>query len=298
MTDRCSETGELCGDLPLSAKERRTYLAQGLRHIARSLAERHAVHAFRADRSSQEVRSKIREGASPLRVYTCALAERIVPEYAATSGALCDLGCGGGEHRRFFRPAGTGRPWYVGVDVHPHAQWAMSAGDPGPMPCRFSQMSAQRLGFLSGSLGFTFSSSALEHVPDVSLAAREMARAMRSDAYGLHIVPGVWALFLYWFHGYRRFSPGGLASLFQEAGLEVVRVWALGGLASFLLHGVWISWLEQGVGSTRWLRLHVGGRMRAGTMRNIYAWLLGLSLQLDRWIPVLPAGYGVLVRKP
>lgn len=158
----------------------------------------------------------------------------------------------------------------------------------------FVQMTAEDLGFASDSLAFTFSSSALEHVPDIQRVTRELARAMRPGAYGLHIVPGVWSLILYLFHGYRRFSAGGLADLFQRAGLHVERVWSLGGIPSFLLHAFWITGVET-ILVHRVLHLNIN--LRKGRALRCYSWLLALALRLDRILPFAPIGYAVLVRK-
>jgi SAM-dependent methyltransferase len=277
---------ELCGDLPLSRRERWRYLSHGLRQLASSLRSGVSAEPFTCDARQPEVRSKIAEGASPLRVYTCALAGHVASSLPGAEGPICDVGCGPGEHSRFF--AGLdGQHFYVGIDRTHNPQW-VSGGEPGPLAKRFVQTSVTQLGVASGSLAFVFSSSMLEHVDDVHRAVRELAAAMRPGSHGLHIVPSVWALFLYLFHGYRRFSTRDLARLFLGADLDLVRLWSLGGVASFLLHAVWITGLE------RW----VGSQMRRGGLLRIYASLLRAALVCDRWMPWLPVGYAVIVRKP
>lgn len=208
-------------------------------------------------------------------------------KHVCTDGPICDVGCGSGGHFRFFGNCDT-RHFYLGLDISFHPSWRSQRAPGNRIPCRFTRMSAVDLGIASDRLAFVFSSSALEHILNIQQAIREMARAMRPGAYGLHIVPGVWSLFLYTFHGYRRFSPQGLADLFQQAGLNVTHIWSLGGLPSFVLHGVWITLM------CSVFRLD----MRRRKALYFYSWLLGIVLRLDRWVPFASAGYGVLVQKP
>lgn len=286
---------EICGDIPLSGTSRLRYVINGFSQIVRSFGSRYPVQPVRLDLNSEEVRSKTREGASPLRVYTCAVAERLVVQYLAKDGPICDIGCGGGGQSRFFEKWGA-RHFYLGVDIASHPRWYAVRSPGNHIPCRFAQMSAVDLGLRRGTVAFTFSSSALEHVPNIHQATCEIARVMQRGAYGLHIVPGVWSLFLYVFHGYRRFWPKMLAEVFEQAGLEIVQMWSLGGAASFLLHGVWITCLETFL-MPKLLR-RAAGYMRNGSALQLYSRLLKLALRLDSVLPFVPASYGVLVRKP
>jgi len=285
---------EICGDVPLSRPDRWLYLVNGLRQIAQSLKRRFPAELVHVDFSCAEIQSKIREGASPLRVYTSAIVGQVVPEYIGVEGPVCDIGCGGGGHLRFFENYG-GRHFYLGLDITFNPGWHSARIRRCKIPCRFAQMSAVDLGLGSNSIAFTFSSSALEHIPNVQQAVCEIARTMRPGGYGLHIVPGVWSLFLYVYHGYRRFHPQELGDLFQGAGLEIQQIWSIGGLPSFILHSMWITWLE-----TRLVQklLRHGERMRQGKALRIYSYLLYSSLRFDWLLPFLPIGYAVLVRKP
>jgi SAM-dependent methyltransferase len=234
---------------------------------------------------------KIKEGASPLRVYTHAVATQALADTLIMPGPVCDLGCGSGGQSRLFETAGRDF-LYVGVDIARHAYWASQMRSATSR--RFIQMTAEDLGLASDSLAFTFSSSALEHVPNIQRTIGELARVMRPGAYGLHIVPGVWSLILYLFHGYRRFSAGGLVDLFERAGLQVERVWSLGGIPSFLLHALWITGVEI-ILVQRVLRSNI--QIRKGRALRFYSWLLTWALRLDPFLPFAPAGYAVLIRK-
>ena len=285
---------EICGDIPLSGRDRWRYLAYGLRQIAQSIGRWPPVRSMHLDIASDEVRSLIKGGESPFRVYTCALAEQVVAAHVSMAGPICDVGCASGNNFRFFKKCGVGHI-YLGLDVKLSPWWRSKHIQGSDISCEFAQMSAVDLGLTSNSLAFTFSSSALEHIPNIRQAIGEMARAMRPGAYGLHVVPGVWSLFLYLFHGYRRFSPQGLADLFQEAGLEVRQIWSLGGLPSFVLHAVWITMLETVLVPKLFQN---GARMRQDKALRLYSLFLKVALHLDAVFPFMPAGYGVLVQKP
>ena len=300
---------EICGDVQLGTGERRAYLSLGVEEIRRSLADVRPSEVFTPSLDSAEVRHNIAEGASPLRIYTCALADEIGRmEAAREPGTILDLGCGSGAQARFFDPApGTA---YVGVDILKSRDWtAPQKEGPGVVAKTFVEASAEHLPLHPDSLSFTYSSHCLEHVQDVKAAVRNLLATTKPGALGLHIAPGVWSLPLYTLHGYRRFSPASLADLFEEAGFEVVKVWSLGGLATFFLHAFWITWLETGLlydwlpvpGVPRVLRrgLHWYGRhMRTGPVLRVYSFLLARALELDRLIPGAPVGVGVLVRRP
>ncbi len=285
---------EICGDNRLSWKGRWRYLLHGLHEIIQSVGQHFPIKSLHLDFSSDEVRSLIRGGASPLRVYTYNLVEKVAAAHVLIDGPICDIGCASGSHFRFFSVCAR-RNIYLGVDVKFNDSWTSERVKGSIIPCRFAQMSAVNLGVATESLAFTFSSSALEHIPNIQQVVCEMARAMRPGAFGLHIVPGVWSLFLYRFHGYRRFFPKGLADLFNESGLKVQQIWALGGLPSFFLHGIWITVLET-ILMPRVFRWR--GQMRQGRALRIYSKLLDLALRLDPVLPFVPAGYGVLVQKP
>lgn len=282
---------EICGDVPLSLAKQGRYLAHGFCEIVQSVGQRIPVDPASLDLVREDIQAKMSEGASPLRVYTYAVATQVLADVLVVPGPVCDLGCGSGGQRRLFEIAGRDS-FYVGVDISRHAAWTSQMSS--AHSCQFVQMAAEDLGLASDSLAFTFSSSALEHVPDIHRTSRELARTMRPGAQGLHIVPGVWSLMLYLFHGYRRFSAGGLVDLFQRAGLQVEHVWSLGGIPSFLLHALWITGVET-ILVQRVLHLKI--QLRKGRPLRFYRWLLAWALRLDPFLPFAPAGYAVLVRK-
>lgn len=286
----------LSGDRPLTGAERRRYLREGLRTLS---GRGRAVHTrgFALSTHGREAREKIREGASPWRTYSSGVLEQLLPAAEGPAGAACDIGCGPGAHTRFFGEPSS----YVGIDIVQQLAWRRTEH------AQFVVCAGEALALRASSVRLTFSSSTLEHVSDPSAVFRECARVTKAGGSGIHIVPGEWSLFLYMFHGSRRFTPQSLDTLARDAGLEIAALWSLGGLASFILHLVWITWLETGA-VYGWLAFahlrsgarvpHLGSRMRTGLGLRIYRPLLRAALAVDRFVPVLPAGYVVVLRRP
>jgi len=284
---------EICGDVPLSRSDQWRYFMLGLCQIGQAMGKCVSVKQVRLDFKNDDTRFKIKEGASPLRVYTDSLMRQVVRTCLLGEGPICDIGCGNGGHSRLFKDLGETH-CYLGLDIRENVGQSFS-GRPGMVRCWFVRMSAGELGLASESAAFVFSSCVLEHIDHVDHAVGEIARAMRQESYGLHVVPSVWSLFLYLFHGYRRFAPNGLLELFQQANLLVEEIWALGGLPSSLFHCMWITLFETIVFGKI---LRFTGGMRTGKLLRLYSWLLSLSLRADALIPFAPAGYAVVIRKP
>lgn len=170
---------EICGDVPLSGVKQWCYLVHGLCEIAQSIGQRVPVDPVSLDVVREDMQVKIEEGASPLRIYTHAVATQVLADTLIMPGPVCDLGCGSGGQSRLFEIAGRDS-FYVGVDIARHACWVSQASSAHSR--RFIQMTAEDLGLASDSLAFTFSSSALEHVPNIQRTIGELARAMRPGA--------------------------------------------------------------------------------------------------------------------
>lgn len=289
-------TDELCGDVRLSAAERRRYLLNALRELRAAWGMGAPATSWRLRTDRADVRRKIAEGGSPWRVYSSAVLEQILPGLAPAGGLVCELGCGGGSHARFLDPGVT----YVGIDIVRSPSWS----DPR-LPRRwFVQTSASLLGVGDQVADVVISLSTMEHVDDVRATARESARILREGSHALHIVPGVWSAFLYGPHGYRRFAPHDVRR-FADEGFDVVRVWSLGGLGSFALHLIWIAGIETGR-LLDWplglcglpLRTRgLGPRVRRHVPLRLYRQLLRWALFLDRALPIMPAGYAFLLRR-
>ncbi len=297
---------EINGDAPLSTRERWKYLASGIRDILQGHGATRGASVWDVDLGNPAVRSECELGASPFRSYTTSILDALVPRLSGT-GPVCDIGCGrAGQARHVQR---SGDTWYLGVDIARQQDWSRPRSDASLGQRRFVVGSATELPLRNDSVAGTLSSSSFEHFPDASKAAHEVERVMRPGAFGLHIVPGVWSLPLYMFHGYRRYSAESLADAFRGAGLEVVDLWQLGGAWSFVLHLVWITCLESGAifdwiaigrlpGLLRRVVRPIGPRARQGRAKSAYVALLFKALEWDRQAPFVPVAYAVMVRKP
>ena len=104
---------------------------------------------------------------------------------------------------------------------------------------------------------------------------------MRQPLLEVHVLPSGASLATYLWHGYRQYTPVMLAERFGDD-IEIVR---LGGLGSYLLHGLFITGPE--------MLLH---RSLRKAMPRIYLALLRTALRIDRVIPVCPNAYAVIRR--
>lgn len=266
----------ICGDVPLRRGEWLRYIAAGLADLWRGIRQPTRTRSWRIDLSSAEACVKIREGASPWRTYTSAfLAEACAS--LPDGGLVVDLGCGRAAQARFFNAVPKAR--YVGIDILEATTWRTAGGQ--GVRSSFVLTSAERIGIRDAVADMVISSSTLEHVHDHRAAIREASRVTRAGGCGIHLVPGIWSLLLFGPHGYRRFSAADVLREFNGERESVVDVWALGGLASFSLHAIAIAALRD--------------RGRGGPVTHAYRAALRVALVLDRWLPIVPAGYAVVI---
>ncbi|GEM_PF-6490350 len=296
---------EISGDVSLSRPDSLRYLLYGLRQIVQAFSERRKATPYRLSSSSGSVEAEYEAGASPIRTYTAAFIQEMAAKRCAQQ-IVCDIGCGAGGQARFFETAGASL--YFGIDPLARDSWLLARQRMQP-PRRFGRMVVEQLALREHSIGVTYSSSSLEHIPGIHAAIQEIGRVTAPGGYGIHIVPSVWALFLYPFHGFRRFSSAGLARLFESAGLEVIELWGLGGLPSFLLHTVVITWLETG-SMYLWLTVPLVPRVlrrlfrmphirtRGSKATRLYSALLRAAVKADCRVSWPPSAYAIVVSKP
>ncbi len=302
---------EICGDRPLYFRERLQYLSWGLSQLFRQGRPENAPRFLRLYPVPEGIKATPEGGATPFRVYTDALLKQEIEALCPQRAQIVDIGCGNGNYKVVFERAQiSGEYFGLDIEVSPNWQALRAQTESAALKCNFARLPAEELGQLQRRFSFSMSSSALEHIRNDEKAVRELFEVMEPGAYGLHVVPSSWALFLYLYHGYRRYSPKSLARLFQQqAGFRVVRLYRLGGLFSFLFHLIWITWLETGsiydwllIGRVaRFLknRLTLGGRMRSDQrFLSVYSKILRLCLRLDPVIPICEAGLGIVVQKP
>ena len=298
-----AEVSAFNGDHPLTVAERRAYFRHGWHEILEAVE-------WPGTEQAQASSTLPRDHRSPFRVYSDTILLRTLASLASAPREVIDVGCGSGQYARAFKDgAGT----YHGVDIVSSPDWQSveALADQWPRAVRFHEAPAERLADLAIRADFSFSCSALKHVDDPEAVARGLAASSVPGAYGLHVTPAPWSLLLYGPHGWRRFSSARLHSLFTDAGFDVLRIYRLGGVPTLVLHFLWITGIESGrlidfaVGShLPWSVCRALARVRyqgarTGTIAGaLYTRLLRVALRLDRYLPRLPVGYAVLVRRP
>lgn len=306
---------EVCGDVPLIPAQRARYVRAGLEEIFRSLKDRPRARPYVCRRIVAASHAEIESAASPLRVYTNQCLRQYIPRYCPAEAEVVDIGCGNGQHVRLFDRAGI-KGTYIGIDLQAGSGWDDLRDEPGAtMKREFVIARAEDLSLDHRRADFSLSSSALEHIENDRDAVKALFAQTVLGGYGIHIVPAAWSLFLYGYHGWRKYSSSRLRGMFEDAGFEVADLLSLGGLPSYLLHLVWISILETGMATTIVFDLATRGGRREG-LRNrllrfvfpafrtslrpkkIYVFLLGLVLRLDRFLPWPAHGYVIIVRRP
>lgn len=291
----------LNGDGPLTPAERRAYFRNGWREIREDVEWRGTVQATGIVASS--------DARSPFRVYSDTVLQQTLAELEPPPRDVVDIGCGSGSYARGFK---DGEGTYHGVDVVAQAAWRAIEDEARGWrrAVTFHHMPAEALDTLPVRADFSFSCSALEHVDDPDAVARGIGGCTAPGGYGLHVTPAPWSLLLYGPHGWRRFSSSRLRAMFADAGFDVVRIQRLGGVPSLLLHFIWITGIESG----RALDFATGSHLpsivsrvlahvryqgaRTGRVAGaVYTRLLRLAVRLDPFLPRMPVGYAVLVRR-
>ncbi|HKQ48333.1 MAG TPA: class I SAM-dependent methyltransferase [Phycisphaerae bacterium] len=151
-------------------------------------------------------------------------ATQIIPLLKKSArGKLLDVGCGKMPFRKYIEGQVES---YDGLDIErrsPKTRFIADAHDMGVIP--------------TGSYDTVISISALEHMARPWVAVREMRRVCRPGGLVVVCVPHMSRLHEEP-HDYFRFSPYGLASLGQWAGLCVQKTQPAGGLFCMLGHQI------------------------------------------------------------
>jgi len=311
MTETKDQT--VCGDVALTPEQKRAYLRFGIQQLKRAQTPEVKPEPFRLREYKPRVATDLSKGCSPLRVYTNVLLREFIGHTCTDGTSVLDVGCGAGEHAMVFEESGE-KISYLGVDAVRHEAWSDLDRRPwANIDCAFRQCDAATIDreLATSAFDITMTSSALEHFPEDAAAVRSIFNVTGSRGMGIHIVPAPFSLFLYGFHGWRRYPPDRLVNIFKASGFDVERLYSLGGLPSYILHLVWISWLETGLiyefatckclpeaWRERLTRLRFTGLRRNRVCLKIYAALAGLALRLDRWLPWPAHGYAIVARRP
>ena len=214
-------------------------------------------------------------------------------------GRLLDVGCGQRPYESLFRPHVSE---YLGIE-HEATFERTSASASEKKPDLYYD--GLRLPFEDKSFDTVLNVQVLEHTPEPGLLVREMSRVLKDD--GLLILSAPFDFRLHEQpHDYFRYTPHGLRTLCEKAGLEIIEVHKHGGLWSIVAHKLnsylafrvaRLGGLAQAVGKLS----HEGpaaARTRLWTLPLVAPMMLGLSggaRVLDRLLPEPEEGLGFLI---
>jgi SAM-dependent methyltransferase len=133
-----------------------------------------------------------------------------------------------------FANAGFGGS-YTGIDMEKHKSFEIKGHS--NFNSAFIQTTIE--GFETTDLfDLVISVTALEHIENDALVISKCQKMLKPGGAEIHVVPTLWALFLYLWHGYRQYNPRSIKRLFNGRNYHVYRI---GGLFSFFLHLFFIT---------------------------------------------------------
>ncbi len=220
----------------------------------------------------------------------------VAPE---ASGRLLDVGCGQRPYEHLFRPHVRE---YVGIE-HEATFERTNASAAERKPDLYYD--GKRLPFEDASFDTVLNVKVLEHTPHPGLLVNEMSRVLKQDGVLLLSAPFQFRLHEEP-HDYFRYSPHGLRTLCDAAGLEVVRTLNQGSLWSVVAHKL-NSYLAFRVARIGGLAQAMGKlshesaatvRTRFWTLPLVAPTMLGLAggaRVLDRFLPDPEESLGFLI---
>lgn len=274
---RTTGTSEINGDAPMSAFRRVRYIAHNvLRNIGGvaapvSMRQWALPHRVLTDRDNR--------AASPARTLGEAFVIYELPKLTTPRPfRVLEIGCGSGRMSDLLAKAGYGGH-YTGVDVQDRFDSARRQG--GAFTIEFVKGDAHELDIKPG-FDLIISNSAPEHIPDDGKLIARLQALFAPHGLQVHLVPSTWALFLYLWHGYRKYGRGAIAARFTG---QYTQVYKLGGAACFLTHFVFITVPE--------ILPRISLRKK---FPAFHAALLYGALRMDRLLPFMPSGYAIVSR--
>lgn len=214
---------------------------------------------------------------SPTRSYLDAFMGLELPQlFSPRSVSILDIGCGTAYVRSILAHSGY-LGTYTGVDVMLEPKFDINAH-----PEFKTQFLNQDITTFDTQERFdmVISNTSLEHIADDTQAVIVAHHLTREDGIEVHLMPSLWSLPLYLWHGYRQYTPARVRSLFKGT---QYRVYRMGGLGSFFLHFFCITIPERFLGIST-LRT-----------KTIYTKLKAVANKADRFLPLCSPLYAVVV---
>ncbi|MEK7579311.1 MAG: class I SAM-dependent methyltransferase [Patescibacteria group bacterium] len=264
---------EISGDIPLSRPQQVRYLFHNLARGMTGLFAR--VPKKRFHPPPQE-----RGESSFFRIYIDTFFLYEVPKiFPKRVVRILDIGCGSGYVRTLLTSRGYSGE-YTGIDVVHEERFARF--DTPLFITTFIEKGIERFS-PEQTFDFVISNTSLEHIPDDANAVRIAHASRAPEGIEVHVVPSFWCLFLYVWHGYRQYTPRRIKRLFAGSHYAV---YPLGGIASFLAHFFLITIPERTTGKIIFRN------------RPWYPRVVAWCMQADRFAPLCPMGYAIVVYEP
>lgn len=157
--------------------------------------------------------------------YTTEDLRRVAPR---ARGKLVDVGCGSKPYAQIFKPYVTE---YIGVEHE--ASFSLTNANTESAPDVLYD--GRTLPFADGSVDTVLNIQVLEHTPEPQALLSEMARILAKDGLMILSVPFCFRLHEEP-HDYFRYTPHGIRTMCDQAGLEVTEMHAQGSLGSVVGH--------------------------------------------------------------
>ncbi len=227
---------------------------------------------------------------SPTRVHTNQAIKYLIDKYCPKDKAtILDVGCGAGHYYQFFSSYGI-KGSYLGIDIKKHESWLTK--EEGGMQISFLAQDAEKLQGLNQRFNFITSIQSLEHIKNDDEALKGIKMCLQDGGNVMLTIPSKYSFFLYYIHGYRRYSMPIIKRLASKNGLRIEETIRVGGLTSFLLH--FILWTIPAVV----LKIEIWKFYRKSKfLTSLIIRLEQLSLFLDKIFPLLESGYAVVLKR-
>ncbi|MCR4275102.1 MAG: class I SAM-dependent methyltransferase [Candidatus Campbellbacteria bacterium] len=214
---------------------------------------------------------------SPMRSYLDSFVGTEIPRiFTPKSVSVLDIGCGTAYTRSLLALAGYSGV-YTGVDIVQEPKFNLHAE-----PAFTTEFLNKDITTLHTNKKFdlVISNTSLEHIANDTAAVLKARELCADDGIEVHIVPSLWSLPLYLWHGYRQYTPARIRRLFNASQYVVYR---MGGLGSFFLHFFCITIPERTLG------------VSVFRTRPAYKMLKIMANKVDRILPFCSGLYAVVV---